>query len=202
VNDIRTTVKPSQENLVIARWAQAVIGDDETSLAVSHEERPVRVHGADATGLGLVTNQTIGADMLRLPAGAGFPPHTHPGHHILVIVGGQGTITYAGKVYPTEAGEIYLVEGSVAHAVGAITDHVIVAVGAPHMPVASHERMAVVPYQEVLSDVGDLHCLICGLWTSAPVMLHDTDCGHCPCQGCTLEKVCAAEDEAANRLDR
>jgi hypothetical protein len=69
------------------------------------------------------------------------------------------------------------------------------------MPVDSHERMAVVPYQEVLSEVGDLHCLICDSRTSPPLMLHDTDCPHCPCQKCTLEKVCAAEDEAAGRVD-
>lgn len=151
MNQVRTTLNAPQDDLVIARWSQAVIGDDETALAISHEKRPVRMHGADSTGLGLVTNQTIGADLIRLPRGAGFPPHTHPGHHVLVIVGGRGTITYAGRVYPTLAGEIYLVEGSVAHAVGAITDHVILAVGAPHMPVDSHERMVVVPYQEVLS---------------------------------------------------
>lgn len=200
MNEVRTTLKAPQDDLVIASWSQAVIGDGETVLTVSHEKRPVRMHGADSTGLGLVTNQTIGADLIRLPSGAGFPPHTHPGHHVLVIVGGRGTISYAGRVYPTQAGEIYLVEGSVAHAVGAITDHVILAVGAPHMPVDSHERMAVVPYQEVLSEVGDLHCLICDRRTSPPLMLHDTDCPHCPCQKCTLDKVCATEDEAADRV--
>lgn len=201
MNQPRATLKSPQDDLLIARWALADVADDKTSLAVGHEERPVRMHGADATGLGLVTNQLIGADVLRLPTGAGFPPHTHPGHHVLVIVGGRGTITYAGRVYPTEAGEIYLVAGSVAHAVGAISDHVILAIGAPHMPVDSHERMAVVPYQEMLSEVGDLHCLICDCRTSPPHMLHDTDCSHCPCQLCTLEKVCTAEDVAASRHD-
>lgn len=201
MNQVSATLKAPRDDLLIARWALAEIADDKTSLAVSHEKRPVRVHGADATGLGLVTNQLIGADVLRLPKGAGFPPHTHPGHHVLVIVGGRGTITYAGRVYPTEAGEIYLVEGSVAHAVGAISDHVILAIGAPHMPVDSRDRMAVVPYQEVLSEVGDLQCLMCDCRTSPPHMLHDTDCSHCPCQQCTLEQVCTAEDVAVSRLD-
>ncbi len=175
-----------QEDLVIARWAQAAIGADATCLDISHAPRPVAMHGAAATGLGLVTNQTIGADLIRLPGGAGFPPHTHPGHHVLVVVAGKGTITYGGRVYPTEAGQIYLVEGEVSHAVGAITDHVILAVGAPHMPVDSHERMAVVPYQEVLSEIGDLNCLICDRKSSMPALLHDIGCPHCPCHDCAV----------------
>jgi len=196
VNQLRAGQQAPQEDLVIARWAEAVIGADLTSLDVEHGPRPVPMHGADATGLGLVTNQTIGADIIRLPSGAGFPPHTHPGHHVLVITGGKGTITYGGRVYPTEAGEIYLVEGEVAHAVGAITDHVILAVGAPHMPVDSHLRMAVVPYTEVLSEIGDLHCLICDRRSSVPLLLHDIDCPHCPCQDCTLGTACSTPDGA------
>ncbi|PZT72933.1 cupin domain-containing protein [Streptomyces sp. AC1-42W] len=146
------------------------------------------MHGADSTGLGLVSNGTVGADVIRLPAGASFPPHTHPGHHLLVVLGGQGTITYNGRVYPTGAGEIYLVEGSVTHAVGAITDHVILAMGAPHMPVDSDTRMAVVAYEEVLSEVGNLHCLLCDTKSRLPEYLHDVGCPHCPCHTCAVSK--------------
>jgi len=198
-NQMTAAQKAPQDDLVIARWAQALIGDDVTSLDITHAPRPVAMHGADATGLGLVTNQTIGADIIRLPRGAGFPPHTHPGHHVLVVTGGKGTITYGGRVYPTEAGEIYLVEGQVAHAVGAITDHVILAVGAPHMPVDSHRRMAPVPYQEVLTELGDLHCLICDRRSSLPLMLHDIDCPHCPCQDCTVGNAGLSRDGAPDR---
>lgn len=177
-----------QSELTIVRWAHAAIGKGITSLNISHDERPIEMHGAAATGLGLVSNGVIGADIIRLPAGGGFPPHTHPGHHVLVVVGGQGTITYNGRVYPTQAGEIYLVEGSVPHAVGAISDHVILAVGAPHRPVASQDRMKTVKYIEVLSPIGDLHCLICDMESQLPAYLHDVGCPHCPCHSCVGAK--------------
>lgn len=174
-----------QDQLTIVRWAVAAIGDHVTSLNIPHEERPVPMHGAAASGVGLVSNRIIGADIIRLPAGAGFPPHTHPGHHVLAVLGGRGTITYNGRVHPTEAGEIYLVEGSVSHAVGAISDHVILAIGAPHMPVESEARMKVVNYGEVLSPIEDLYCLICDIKSQFPAYLHDVDCPHCPCQSCS-----------------
>ncbi|MFE0045190.1 cupin domain-containing protein [Streptomyces albireticuli] len=176
--------RPGQEELSIVRWADATIGDTATSLHIPHGERPVPMHGAAASGLGLVSNGTIGADIIRLPAGAGFPPHTHPGHHVLAVLGGEGTITYNGRVHRTGAGEIYLVEGAVSHAVGAITDHVILAIGAPHMPVDSDRRMEVVAYEEVLSEIGGLHCLICDSKSQPPDYLHDVGCAHCPCQSC------------------
>jgi quercetin dioxygenase-like cupin family protein len=184
-----TTERPGQEELTIVRWAEAAIGEQDSSLRIPHARRPVPMHGAQSTGLGLVGNGIIGADIIRLPAGAGFPPHTHPGHHLLIVLGGRGTITYNGRVHATEAGQIYLVEGAVSHAVGAVTDHVILAVGAPHMPVDSDRRMQVVAYQEVLSPIGDLHCLICDRTSEPPRYLHDVGCGHCPCQKCALAEV-------------
>jgi quercetin dioxygenase-like cupin family protein len=174
----------NQDELAIVRWARADIGTSQTTLEIPHGKRPVAMHGAAASGLGLVSNGLIGADVIRLPAGAGFPPHTHPGHHVLVVLGGHGTITYNGRVHATSAGEIYLVEGSVSHAVGAITDHVILATGAPHMPVDSDRRMAEVGYTEVLSEIGDLHCLICDTRSQFPEHLHDVGCAHCPCHSC------------------
>lgn len=177
-----------QSELTIARWAHATIDENVTSLNISHDERPIQMHGAAATGLDLVSNGIVGADIIRLPAGSGFPPHTHPGHHVLVVLGGQGTITYNGQVYPTQAGEIYLIEGSVPHAVGGISDHVILAVGAPHRPVASRDRMKVVRYIEVLSPIGDLHCRICDMQSQLPAYLHDLGCSHCPCHSCANVK--------------
>jgi quercetin dioxygenase-like cupin family protein len=185
VSHIEVTRNETRDALVIAQWAQAAIGEESSCIDVSHALRPVAMHGANASGLGLVSNGIIGADLIRLPGGAGFPPHTHPGHHILVVVGGRGTITYDGCVYPTQAGSVYLVEGAVSHAVGAITDHVILAVGAPHMPVDSTRRMSIVEYQEVLSDLGDLHCLVCDSKSFLPQYLHDVGCAHCPCHDCS-----------------
>jgi quercetin dioxygenase-like cupin family protein len=186
----------AHDRLDIVDWAKSSLTDDHTDLRIEHTELPVDMHGAkDATGRELVTNGEIGADLLRLPAGGGFVPHTHPGHHVLVIVGGVGTITYDGRVYETHAGQTYLVEGEVPHAVGAITDHVIVAIGSPHKPVDADDRMEAVAYEEVIAADGDLTCLICDLTALAPQRLHAVGCGHCPCADCVGDGDAASADD-------
>lgn len=101
------------------------------------------VHGADATGLNLHTNGHLGADILHVPAGNQFPVHTHPGDHLLLCLAGTGTITVNETTYYVVPGDFYMVNGRIPHAVGAgATDHVLVAIGAPHKPVDSPERMA------------------------------------------------------------
>jgi mannose-6-phosphate isomerase-like protein (cupin superfamily) len=137
----------------------------------------------------MVTNGRLGVDLIRVAAGQGFQPHTHPGDHILIVVGGSGTITYDGVVYPTEAGDLYMIEGEVPHAVGARTDHVILAVGSPHKLVDDLDRMEPLEYQEVLSPLGDLWCLICDSRSTYPNMLHDEGCEHCPCPPCAWNDV-------------
>ncbi|MCG8920196.1 cupin domain-containing protein [Actinokineospora sp. PR83] len=177
--------RTSAPALNIVTWADAELDDDRTTLRVGHGPLPSAMHGAvGATGRELATIGAIGADLIRLPAGSGFQPHTHPGHHVLTVVGGIGTITYGGKVYETNAGQTYLIEGDVPHAVGAITDHVILAVGSPHMPVDHENRMAPVPYEEVIAPDGDLTCLICAVTALAPTKLHAEGCPHCPCATC------------------
>lgn len=178
---------PGPDDLEIVSWASSMVGDDSTKLSVAHAALPVNVHGADATGQALVTNGEIGADLIRVRAGAGFAPHTHPGHHILTIIGGIGTITYDGRIYETRAGQTYLIEGQVPHAVGAITDHVIIAVGSPHKAIDAEDRMTFVPYQEVIADTGDLTCMICAKSAQAPRRLHAEGCSHCPCLDCVGE---------------
>ncbi|MEU8264298.1 cupin domain-containing protein [Micromonospora sp. NPDC048999] len=175
----------ARSELLLATWASSRIDVQSTTLHVSHEERAVRMAGAAAsTGTALVSNGAVGADLIRLPAGARFAPHTHPGHHILVVVAGEGTITHAGEVRRTVAGQAYLIEGAVPHGVGAITDHVILAVGAPHKRIDASDRMVLVGYEEVISPEGDLHCLLCGVFAELPQRLHDRDCPHCPCPSC------------------
>jgi quercetin dioxygenase-like cupin family protein len=175
----------AQAELTIVDWAEAVDEGDSTCLRIKHGPRPEQMHGApEATGQSLVSNGHIGADVIRLPAGGGFAPHTHPGHHLLIVLAGEGTITYDGTVYPTRAGQIYMIEGEVPHAVGAVTDHVILAAGAPHKAVDSTERMALVDYEEVISPIGDMTCLICDTTAAAPTRLHDEGCSHCPCHSC------------------
>jgi quercetin dioxygenase-like cupin family protein len=168
----------------IVRWAEDAGFGERQMLAVALAPRAIRMPRSNATGEPLVSNGQLGADIIRLAAGDGFVPHTHPGDHLLIVVGGLGTLTYGGRIYPTRAGEIYLVEGEVPHAVGAITDHVLLAVGSPHRPVDSLDRMKPVAYQAVTADLGRLHCLICDRVAVHPDRLHDVGCPHCPCASC------------------
>ena len=169
----------------ILEWAyEGHLTPIEQLLFVRTGELPKKMAKSNATGRSLSTNGHLGADMIRLAAGDGFQPHTHPGDHLLIVVAGRGTITYQGQVHPTRAGQIYMIEGSQPHAVGAITDHVILAVGSPHMPVDSPERMGLVEYAAVAADMHDLTCLICNTKASYPEMLHDSGCPHCPCAEC------------------
>lgn len=171
--------------LRIVDWATArLVQDSQTNLIINHGPRPFKMAHSPATGDGLVSNGDLGVDVIRVSAGSGFVPHTHPGDHLLIIIAGEGTITYDGKIYPTLAGQVYMVEGAVPHAVGAITDHVILAVGSPHKPVDSPERMTVVEYQEVVAEIGSMTCLICNLSAEFPQMIHELSCPHCPCIEC------------------
>jgi quercetin dioxygenase-like cupin family protein len=99
------------------------------------------VHGAPAVGVPLHTNGQLGADLLHIKAGQQFPVHTHPGDHLLYCVRGRGTITVAQITYEIRPGDLYMVDGLTPHAVGAIDDHSILAIGSPHKPVDSPERM-------------------------------------------------------------
>lgn len=147
--------------------------------------RSIKLNHAPATGEGLVGNGRLGVDLIRVAAGEGFQPHTHPGDHILIVVGGEGTITHDGTVYPTQPGDVYMVEGGVPHAVGARSDHVILAVGSPHKAVDDVDRMTPAEYREILSPLGDLRCLICQRTSTHPRLLHNVDCEHCPCPACS-----------------
>jgi quercetin dioxygenase-like cupin family protein len=113
----------------------------------------VPVHGAPATGMGLHTNGHLGADLLHVKAGDQFPVHTHPGDHLLYCLSGRGTITVDQVTYDIVPGDLYMVDGLIPHAVGAVTDHVILAIGAPHKAVDSPERMRFVDWDGQPVDV-------------------------------------------------
>jgi quercetin dioxygenase-like cupin family protein len=186
----RESTQPADE-LPIARWAEDRGIDLLQRLAVDLGPRRLAMAGSGATGEPLVSNGHLGADLIRLAAGEGFAPHTHPGDHLLIVIGGSGTITYDGCIYPTSAGEIYMIAGSVPHAVGAVTDHVLLAVGAPHRPVDASDRMTPVEYRAVTASLGDLRCLICGVNAVFPLRPHDLNCPHCPCSECTMANAAA-----------
>ncbi len=173
--------------LKIVKWADGVRYSPHTHsqlLSVSTHARRTKMAHSHATGEGVLSNGYLGADIIHLHAGDGFVPHTHPGDHLLIVIGGQGTITYGSKIYPTEAGQIYMIDGDVPHAVGAVTDHVILAVGSPHRPVDAVDRMTPVPYEAVTAQINELHCLICDIKATLPAKLHDLGCSHCPCELC------------------
>lgn len=169
--------------LEILRWADHRVGPRSTELRVwTDDELPFPMSGSIATGRPLVSNGQLGVDLIRTPAGQGFLPHTHPGDHLLIIVGGVSTITFGGVIYEAPAGTVYEIDGSVPHAVGGISDTEILAVGSPHHAVDSPDRMALVEYAAVLAPTDPkMECRICGEEAELPKMLHDVGCPHCPC---------------------
>lgn len=172
------------EGLQINRWARALVDEEYTTLTVWHYDRKHRLKHSVATGAAMGSNGNLGVDLIHVRAGHGFTPHTHPGDHILICVAGYGTITFAGKIYPTEAGEVYMIDGKQPHAVGGRTDHAILAVGAPHMPVGSLERMTPVEYENIEAGADGLECLICRVSAVSGFFLHEAGCEHCPCAEC------------------
>lgn len=179
----KTSPKYTNEDgtLRIVDWAQdAGTNSDIQTLLVSTGALPSAMAHSAATGQGLVSNGNLGVDLIRLAAGEGFVPHTHPGDHLLIVVGGEGTISYNGTVHPTRAGQVYFLDGGIPHGVGAITDHVILAVGAPHKPVDSTDRMVPVEYEAILAEVGDMHCLRCDVSAKSPEKLAHFGCIVCP----------------------
>lgn len=168
--------------LVICDWAEDEGRDGRVQrLAVDMSPGPVRIPKTrSATGRSLVSNGWIGADLLNLPAGEGFAPHTHPGDHMLFVLGGTGTITVDGEITPTVVGQAYMIEGARPHAVGAITDHVILAVGAPHRALDSMERQDLVEYSALLTPLGSISCRICGVSGGCGEDLASQGCQHSP----------------------
>ncbi|GAA1649435.1 hypothetical protein GCM10009828_093310 [Actinoplanes couchii] len=163
--------------LRIVNWAEQT-GDE--TLRVPASARALTMQGHLASGEPLVGNGHLGADVIRCAAGGGFAPHTHIGDHLLFVVSGKGTITYDGRVYPTNPGQVYFVEGAVPHAVGAITDHVLLSIGTPHRAVDADDRQTIREYESVLAEFGSLRCEICGIKAEAPERLGDLGCPHCP----------------------
>src|SRR6516165_4585420 len=118
--DLSGMMRPG--GLKIVKWADEAGYEPRTNsqlLSVPMGVRKARMAHSHATGEGVVSNGYIGADIIHIRAGDGFVPHTHPGDHLLIVIGGRGTITYDSKIYPTEAGQIYMIDGDVPHAVGA-----------------------------------------------------------------------------------
>ncbi|WP_406205545.1 cupin domain-containing protein [Kitasatospora sp. NBC_01560] len=133
-----------------------------------------------ATGRPLLSNGFLGADVIQVPGGEGFAPHTHPGDHLLFVIGGHGTITAAGEIRETRPGQVYMVNGLVPHAVGAITDHVLLSVGTSHRALDSAERQLLMPFTALLGPDRLLRCEICQVVGERPEELEALGCTHAP----------------------
>ena len=102
----------------------------------------IKVVGAPALGYRLLTNGHLGADLLVVEPDSSFPPHVHPGDHLLYIIEGWGAVTYGGVRYTTKPGDLVLIPGDIDHAVSAgWNGQTIMAIGAPHKAVDDPERM-------------------------------------------------------------
>lgn len=95
----------------------------------------------ETAGVELGPDDYLGADIIALDAGESFPLHTHPGHHVLLVIMGQGTVTVEGRTHRTSAGDLYVVDGRQAHAVGARERHILLSIGVPHKMPGALDRM-------------------------------------------------------------
>ncbi|MCD0451619.1 cupin domain-containing protein [Actinocorallia sp. API 0066] len=172
--------------VALARWAD----DDGLAdglaqrLAVLMSPRGTDVGSVEGvTGQPLLSNGFLGADLIHVPAGRGFAPHVHRGDHLLFVVGGRGTITAAGEILETAPGQAYLVAGLQPHAVGAISDHVLLSVGVSHRALDSADRQTLVPFSDLLAADGLIRCRVCGLSAPGEHALRRLGCGHAPVGG-------------------
>ena len=142
------------ENLKQAKWALPGQGNELESFS---GEQPIKMKHSDGTARPLVVDDSainkFGADIVRFEAGKGVGLHTHVGAHILLVTKGTGILTYGckhGLDGPAEEqhemfpGMIYLIPSNMPHAIKAITELVLVAVGNDHKPADSEERLDVV----------------------------------------------------------
>lgn len=167
--------------VVLCEWAaDGGCADEEQLLRIDMRPGATQIAKTrEATGRPLVTNGFLGADLIHVPAGEGFAPHTHPGDHLLFVVGGRGTITAAGEIVETAPGLVYMVDGAQTHAVGAITDHVLLSVGVAHQPLESGSRQELRPFEELMTD-GHLICRICDCKARSADELLAAGCSHSP----------------------
>ncbi|WP_327701125.1 cupin domain-containing protein [Streptomyces decoyicus] len=168
--------------LLICDWA-ADLGLDGTTqqLGIEVAPGPTKVtKTADATGHSLASSGHVGADILHVPAGSGFAPHTHPGDHLLFVLAGTGTIAVAGEIVRTRPGQVYMVQGDITHAVGAVTDHMILSVGAPHRRLDSPDRQELTAYAALLGELGEITCRLCDISAAGGEELAAKGCTHSP----------------------
>ncbi len=140
-------------------------------MIADHAPLPVHVHcpGQDITAsplarsseltgqphpeTGTTDSAVLGVDLLYVPPGGRFPPHVHPGHHLLMSVKGKGSITYGDEEISVRRGDLYFIQAEIPHAVGSEADgpgHWLLSFGAPHKRVEATDRMRLIQTAETL----------------------------------------------------
>lgn len=100
---------------------------------------------SDATGLPLLKSGPFGADLIRFPAGGKVDSHTHPGEHMLFVLGGEGRLVLGDAEVNLMPGICYHVPANISHAIFAATELTLISVANDHRPVESEERLSVDP---------------------------------------------------------
>jgi len=80
---------------------------------------PVAMAHSDGAALPLLKAGAFAADLIRFPPAGGVPEHTHPGAHMLFVVGGVGSLLTAGVRLDLRPGVCYLAPAGVPHSIHA-----------------------------------------------------------------------------------
>ncbi len=127
-----------------AIWAKEVGG----MLCSINGQQPIQMYQSEGTALPLVLDvsgaNNFGADLIRFASGKGVNLHSHVGAHILLVTKGTGLLTCTGEKYDLFPGMIYLVPANVEHAIEAVTELVLIAVGDDHKPAGSRSRLKLI----------------------------------------------------------
>ncbi|USN87389.1 MAG: cupin domain-containing protein [Candidatus Nomurabacteria bacterium] len=131
-------------NFQSATWAEM----KDRVLTPMKGEQPIQMVKSDATALSLIFDQSgdkpFGASLIRFAAGEKVGLHTHVGSHILVVTYGLGILTYLDTKIDLKAGLIYLIPSNVPHAIDALSELVIIAIGNDFRAEGSKSRLTLV----------------------------------------------------------
>lgn len=118
--------------------------DDSGQINVPQGQRELKMRNSDGTATPLLKEKNFGADIIRFGAGEGVTNHTHIGSHMLFTIKGKGFVEYNGIDHALEPGVCYLIPSMVDHAIKAVTELVLIAVGNDHRPADCESRMDLV----------------------------------------------------------
>lgn len=106
----------------------------------------------DAVGCDLIDPVEMGLSCakIRLSAGRAFPPHIHPSDHLLIILEGDGFLSWWGEDgekfnLSFRFGDIVPVRRDLHHSVIARNDLVFLAIGNPGRILGDPDRMKILP---------------------------------------------------------